>query len=280
MSVAVDIFEYMFDHGRMPAAAPSPVALGSRRAPEVRGAPAEVERLRERIRQMQSPRLEERTLPTHPALASLLDGGLREGAAYALAPSASLVLALLAPPTRAGSWCGVVGMPGLGIEAAEQHGVDLDRLVLVPDPGEQWLAVTSAIADALAVVVTRPSSRTSEATVSRLAARLRERGTTLLVLGPWPQAEAMIGLGESRWSGVGEGFGYLDHREVTVTVTSRRSPVPHSARLLLPDPDQGLQSLESPRGAAGRATPGERTGSADGPRPATAASSLERRAVG
>jgi len=43
----------------------------------------------------------------------------------------------------------VVGVPEFGVEAASSFGIDLERLVLVPNPGDQWLAVTAAIADGI-----------------------------------------------------------------------------------------------------------------------------------
>ena len=64
---------------------------------------------------------------------------------------------------------------------------------------------------------------------------MRERGSVLLVQGPWPQTEAMIDISDPEWSGLGEGYGVLERREVTVSVSSRRFPVPRSARLVLPD---------------------------------------------
>ncbi len=175
--------------------------------------------------------------PVLPELAGLLDGGLKPGAAYSLSASGALLLALLAEPSRAGHWCGVVGMPEFGAEAAGHAGVVLDRLALVPDPADQWLAVTAALAEALPVVAVRPSGQVREADAARLVSRLRDRGSVLLVHGPWPRAEAQLVLGEPRWSGVGDGHGYLTGREVTVTVSSRRVPVAGSARLLLPNAD-------------------------------------------
>ena len=154
--------------------------------------------------------------------------------------STSLLLALLAQPSQSGSWCGVVGMPRLGAEAAEKLGVDLSRLVLIPDPGPRWLAVTATIAEVLPVVAVRPSGRATDAEVSRLAARLRDRGAVLLVQGPWPQAEAVLEVGDPVWTGVGRGHGYLDGRTVTVTSSSRRWPRPRRERLLLPDASGGL----------------------------------------
>lgn len=203
----------------------------------------DVQRLRAQMERMQGRRLDAPVLPTHPALAGLLPGrGLRPGAAYSLGASSSLLFALLAQPSQVGSWCGVVGMPGFGAEAAERAGVDLSRVVLIPDPGARWLAVTATIADVLPIVAVRPPERAKDSEIARLAGRLRDRGTVLLVQGPWPQTEAMLDVTDPRWSGLGEGDGYLSDRELTVTVSSRRFPVPRSARMLLPAPDGALSS--------------------------------------
>jgi hypothetical protein len=213
--------------------------------------PSKIEELQNRIRSMQATKLDSRLIPTHPALADLLPGGgLRQGAMYSLENSATLLLALLAGPSAAGSWCGVVGVPEFGIEAAASFGVDLDRLVLIPHPGDQWLAVTAAIADVMTVVVTKPPRRATDASLSRLSARLRQRGSTLIVLGngttaAWPQTEAMLSLSESNWSGIGDGFGHLTARQVTVTVSTRLGGRPRSARLWLPDPQLQFARVES-----------------------------------
>ena len=207
----------------------------------------DVLRLRAQLERAQGRKLDAPVLPAHPALASLLPGGgLRPGAAYSLSSSASLLFSLLAPLSQAGSWCGAVGMPQFGAEAAERMGVDLARLVLIPDPGERWLAVTATIAEVLPVVAVRPPRRAADAEVSRLAARLRDRGTVLLVQGPWPQVEASIGVVDAEWGGLGRGHGYLAGREVTVTVTSRRTPVPRRGNLMLPAAD-GATAAIAPR---------------------------------
>lgn len=209
---------------------------------------ADVHELRARLERVQGRRMEAPVLPTHPALADLLPGGgLRAGSMYSLAPSTSLLLALLARPTQEGSWCGVVGMPELGAEAAEHLGVDLSRLVLVPHPGSRWVAVTATIAEVLPVVAVRPSGRIADGELSRLAARLRDRGSVLLVQGVWPQAEASLSVSDAEWTGVGDGHGYLAGRTLTVTVHSRRSPVPRRARLQLPDIGGRLAPVEQGR---------------------------------
>jgi len=236
----------MFEHGDMP-----PVTLAE---PVVAD---RVHELQARIRQMQATTLDTRRIPTHPAIAQLLPGGaLKQGAAYSVERSALLIMALLAGPSAAGSWCAVVGVPEFGVEAASHFGIDLDRLVLVPHPGDQWLSVTAAIADVMSVVVTRPPKRATDSSVARLSARLRQRGATLLVLGTWPQSEAMLSLSHSEWHGIGDGHGHLAARQVTVTVSSRTAGRPRSARLWLPSSDGTVagQGSVAVQGASAGAT--------------------------
>ena len=232
--MAIDTIEHMFETGEV-----SPTAAVV--APPGAG----VQQLQSRIRQMQATKLDTRRIPTHPAIAELLPGGgLKPGAVYSVERSALLLMALLAPPSAAGSWCAVIGVPEFGVEAAQHFGIDLERLVLVPHPADQWLAVTSAIADVMGVVVTRPPQRASDSSVARLSARLRQRGTTLLVLGTWPQSEAMLSLSQSEWHGIGSGHGHLTSREVTVTVTNRVTGRPRSARLWMPDASQQFRRAD------------------------------------
>ena len=210
-----------------------------------------VEALQSRIAEMQATKLDTRNLPTVPALADLLPGGaLRQGAAYAVDGSASLVMALLAGPSRSGAWCGVVGLPDFGVEAACRFGIELERLVLVPNPGANWLAVTAALVDVLGVVVTRPPLRASDADAARLAARLRQRGCTLIVVGDWPQSEARLRIDSSRWTGLGRGHGHLSGREVVVTSVGRSGlERARSARLWLPDETLAVAGAQPGHGA-------------------------------
>lgn len=186
----------------------------------------EVRELQARIRAMQSTTLDSRALDTAPTVAGLLPGGsLKTGVAYTIEGSTSLAMALMAGPSQAGAWCGVVGVPTFGTEAAKAAGIDLERLALAPYPGDQWLPVTAALADVLTVVLVRPPLPPSDGNVARLMARLRERGTTLIVLGQsdtsWPGAEARLLVRRSQWGGLGDGHGHLTSRELTVSVASR-----------------------------------------------------------
>lgn len=219
-----------------------------------RPAPADLAQLRERLSRAERQQADAPVLPAAAALAGILpEPGLRRGSVYALPEaSTSLLLALLAGPSQAGSWCAVVGFPALGVEAAEDYGVALDRLALVAEPGPRWLSVVSALAEVMPVIGVRPGSDVRPAEAARLGARLRDRGGVLLVAGGWPNAHAVLEVQNPVWSGLEDGHGLLQTREVTVSVVSRRSPVPTRARLLLPGPDGAAVGLapaidEAPR---------------------------------
>ena len=159
----------------------------------------------------------DRPLPVLPALEPLFPaGGLRRGSAVTVRGSASLLLALLAGPSRRGAWCGVVGLPGLGLVAAAEAGVELERLALVPDPGRDWAAVAAALLDAMEVVVVAPRGRVPDGDVRRLAARARQRGAVLVPYGSvaWPGAELRLSVGGGVWEGLGDGSGRLRSRRV------------------------------------------------------------------
>jgi hypothetical protein len=209
--------EDVFDTGIVPAAARSETVAS----------------LQARIAAMQARSLGRRTLPTAPAVAPLLPGGaLRSGVAYAAPGSLALAMLLLAGPSAAGAWCGVVGIPEFGAEAAGELGIALDRLVLVPDPEEHWLAVTAQLTEVLPVVLVRPPAKgASPAEAARLASRLRQRDATLLVAGTWSGAEATLETTGGSWSGIGAGWGYLAARELDVTVTAREIRSQHRVRI-------------------------------------------------
>jgi hypothetical protein len=186
----------------------------------------------------------DRELPTHPAVSELLAGAsLRGGSVYSVRGSAALVMALMAGPSAEGAWCGVVGMPSFGAEAARGLGVDLERLVLVPDPGRDWLNVVAALVDALTVVVVRPPGEVTPGEASRLAARLRTRGAMLIASGSWPGSEARFEIESNTWTGLGDGEGLITARRVTVAVTGRRAAVRARHQLWLPAADGAVRSV-------------------------------------
>jgi hypothetical protein len=210
-----------------------------------------VRELQARIRGMQRNRLDTRAIPTHPALADLLPGGaLAAGGRYQVAASTTLALALLQGPSAAGAWCAIIGAPDVGVEAAAGLGIDLERLVLVPHPGQQWMSVVSALVDVVSVVLVKPPvrdgrARVPEAAAGKLAARLRQREAVLVSLGEWPQTDADLSISESAWAGLGAGFGHLGARQVTVgSVSASWQGRVKSRRLWLPGTDQRVSAVE------------------------------------
>jgi hypothetical protein len=175
---------------------------------------------------------------THPALSGLLQ--LQTGGIYAVA-SASVAALLMAGPSSEGAWSAVVGTGELGAEAMVMAGVVLDRVVVVPDPGEAWLDVVAALVDVLGLVVVRPPVTPSAKDASRLAARLRTRGAILVALGDWPRCDVRLGLTDIEWQGIGHGHGHLRARQVTVEAwrgtAQNDSAPPRRQRLWLPDMD-------------------------------------------
>lgn len=269
MSVLVDIIEHMFEYEGMQTAtalrspgAPdetpgrSGPARPVRRMDHLGDARAALERitsLRSKVAEMESTRVDTEGLPTAEALAPLLPGGaIRVGGSYAVHESVLLAMTMLQAASAAGAWCAVVGVPSFGVEAAAAAGIDLERLVLVPDPGDQWLTVTAALVDVAQIVLTRPLGRVVPGDVSRLSARMRQRGGALVALGSWPGADVSLRVTHSEWSGIGDGYGYLTERRATVSATGRAGAVrPVSAELLLPAADGTVRSAVPAGVAAG-----------------------------
>jgi hypothetical protein len=190
-----------------------------------------------------APEVEGGVLPVVAPLARLLPaGGLRRGTTVAVAagPAAtSLLWAVLVEASAGGAWVGVVGRPDLGLVAAAEAGMRLERLALVPAPGLELLAVTSALLDGLDVVVMAVARPVPAGERQRLAARARQRGAVLCVLGPWSGADVRLSCTDARWSGVGAelhgGSGRLGERQVEVRVLGRGlAPAGRVERLLMP----------------------------------------------
>lgn len=197
-----------------------------------------------------------RVLPVAPALAGLLPAaGLRRGSTVAVHGASSLLLALLAEATAAGSWAAVVGVPSLGLAAAAELGVDVGRVALVPRPGVEFPAVVAALLDGVDLVVARATSLPA-AVARRLSARARHRGAVLLALGPWPGADVELSCRREAWEGLEGGYGQLRARPMLVRARGRGAAArPVSARLWLPGPAGGVARAEPERlgrGEAGR----------------------------
>ena len=209
------------------------------------------------------------TVPALDALVDLLpDGGLARGSVTQVAgPAAtSLALALAAGPSAAGWWTAVVGCPDLGLTAAAEAGLALDRLAMVaePAPGE-WAGVVAALIGGVDVVLVGPTHRVRAPDARRLAARARERGTVLVRLRPSGtgdlrradglEADLRLTVVDARWQGLGRGHGHVQARRLTVEVDGRRrANRPRRVELWCPDATGAVAAIRDHGHRAGPRT--------------------------
>ncbi len=189
-------------------------------------------------------------IPVLSALHGLLPDGMPRGQVIAVDAAGALPLALVAGAIPAGVpavdlWCGVVGLPECGVLAAADMGANLDRLILVDQPGERWADVVAALLPATSVVLVQPSAAPPVGVVRRLTAVARQHGAALVVIGPWEGARLRLQVTSSLWTGLEDGYGHLQGRRVKVVADGRGAGVrPRSAWLWLPGPDGSVASAD------------------------------------
>lgn len=176
-------------------------------------------------------------LPAPDQLTHLLPwGGLRRGSTVAVTGSASLLLTLLATAMGDSSWAAVVGMPDLGMLAAGQdHGIPLERLALVPEPGPDWPTVVAALLDGVDLVVVQAPAGVSDGVIRSLQARARQRGSVLIPTTAWSGADVVLTATSRQWHGLSEGRGRLLYQELQVASDGRgRAGRTKTATVVLP----------------------------------------------
>ncbi len=184
----------------------------------------------------------ERTLPVPDQFGELfVDGGLVRGRVLSCdgVAATSTALALVAPSVAAGSWLAIVGVPNLGLDAAGELGVPLERVVHVElgdHPERIWAEVVAAAADGFEVVLTRVPEGVRPATARTVASRLQQRGVVVVVLGTTGAltCDGVLTSSDDVWEGLGEGHGYLRRRSVRVEASGRRIPGVRRCRVDLP----------------------------------------------
>ncbi|WAC66586.1 hypothetical protein OVA14_02050 [Agrococcus sp. SL85] len=184
---------------------------------------ATVEALRERLRGMQQAQaVPERAAPVPAGLGDVVQS-LRAGAVHSI-ESRSLALACMGAALPGGAWGAIVGMPDLGIEAARDLGVPIERVALVPHPGRAWLDVVASLAEAMPVVLAASPGRVAPTDAARLAARLRQASSTLLVAGPWQGAATVVRSVRAEWEGLAAGDGRIAAGSLVVEAATGGAP--------------------------------------------------------
>jgi hypothetical protein len=228
----------------LPAALPSSVA------------PPSLQELAERIRPALLAR--QAVVPVVEPLAQLVpDGGLIRGSTITIGGvgATSLALQLSTAASQSGSWVVVVGLNDLAPVAVLEANLDAERIAFI-DPGDsgRHVDVLAALIGAVDVIVldARLSLRPSDG--RRLASRLRERGSILIVVSPGGAVNSSLSVdlsltvGDAQWEGLGRGHGHLRSRHVCVGVNGRgRASRTARCELLLPAIDAQVAIAESER---------------------------------
>jgi hypothetical protein len=202
----------------------------------------------------------------------------------------SCALALAVAPTQTGSWAAIVGIPHVGITAAQHLGVALERtmFVAVPEsvttktatqqnPAQQTAAqqtaaqqtssrsdligALSALVDGVDMLIVSRRLMTSlpSAVVRRLQARSQSRGAVLLIVGDPGSVTVDVRLTarSEHWHGLGAGHGHLQRRLVTLELDGRRCGRPRRHSLWLPNDHGGLTETSSASDITGRDLTGD-----------------------
>lgn len=196
---------------------------------------------------------QERTLPIAEMFADLFaEGGLVRGRTLVCdGPAAtSLALALVAPAIAAGSWLATIDLPTIGLDAASELGIPLERVVAVSTGGEpgqadRWPDVVAAAADGFDVLLVGVPRDVPATTLRRITTRIRQRGAVMIAVGEAGQlaGDGVLHSEASRWSGLGDGYGRLQRRELTVQASGRRLPGRRRCQLVLPAEPPSLLEL-------------------------------------
>lgn len=158
--------------------------------------------------------------------------------------------ALLSEVTRTGGWIAALDVAGIGLLAASEVGLSIERvLVVTSSDSDGWTEAMSALIGSVDVIVFgTPQHRVTPSMHRRLSSRCRERGTVLMELGTRSnsrqsrdssvQADVTFGVSPVEWKGIGEGHGRVEARTLRVTTSGRRSPgKPRSGLFCVPDID-------------------------------------------
>jgi hypothetical protein len=186
----------------------------------------------------------QRPRPVRGPFAALFPQGLRPGTSLAvraarpsLEPAAmrnAITLAAGVVPTD--GWVAAVGVPSLGVLAAAEAGLALERLVFFAAPVTVWGTIAIAAVDAFDVVVLSVPARPRAAEVRRIATRTRERSNTVIAIGPGVAAwggEARLLTSAAAWDGLGDGHGTLQSCRVSIELDGRGSVRPRQVDLVL-----------------------------------------------
>ena len=193
---------------------------------------------------------QDRTLPVVDALAGLfLGAGLQQGSTVEVEGTAavSLAVALTVGVTSSNRWVAAVGLPELGSSAAVDLGAQFQRWAFVDWPKNQAAEVLYALMGAVDLILVGPDIKMRANHGRKIAARMRERGTSIITIGDASrcnlQPSLRLRINRTEWTGLQRGHGQLASRKVEIERVNRNGESSHHRQLLwLPD-SQGHLSV-------------------------------------
>ncbi len=181
----------------------------------------------------------QRRLEVAGELGAVLVDGVQRGSVVTVggavgAGVTKAALQLAAAVTATGEWVAFVDPGSLGLAAAAELGVVLERCVVVRGVDERrWPVVVGALLDGMTMVVAPVPTRLALGDARRLLARVRERQAVLVALeavpvsrvGTWPAEAALrVEVHDARWDGLEAGGGLLTTGSARVSVEGRGAP--------------------------------------------------------
>ena len=189
--------------------------------------------------------VERHTLPLDEALTSVIGAGMARGRTIACSGDAALALALrvVGRATQEGAWLAVVGIDDLGLAAAAEQGVALQRTVLVAPPRatREWAATLATAIDGFALLMTHVPHGVTVGEARKVVARVQARQGVMVLVDPARQPavasafqpDITLHTTTLEWFGIGAGVGHVQGRDVRIDVGGRRMPgaATHTVRL-------------------------------------------------
>lgn len=166
-----------------------------------------------------------------PLSTVLPNGGLPRRAVTHLSDTPALVVELIEQVTAAGGHAGVVGWPELSYAGVTA----LERVIAVPAPGIEDLAVAGVLAEGLDLVVwrTRVPLELTPVRARPLLARLRKGTCALVAVNAQVPSPALTLTGRiTEFHGIGRGSGRIGGIDIAVRA-ERKGTSPASATVTL-----------------------------------------------
>ncbi len=147
----------------------------------------------------------------------------------------SAVFELLSSGGMQKRWSALVGFENLGFLAAFEKGVDLAKVVSVPDPGRDLAQVVAVLMEAFSVVAIANPGSISSSQARNLISRARSNKSIMAVVqqsfniytarskGLWLGShDYVISSSISGFSGLSKGSGFIKERCLSLSLGSRR----------------------------------------------------------